>query len=196
MFTPSRAIDTAATSCPTLRAQRVVLRPLNPADASALVEIFSNPEVLRYWGGSAMPDAASASEFISSVDGLRGQNVLHVWGIARADDDRIIGTGTLAQVDFSNRRAEVGYALGREHWGKGYMAEALPTLLEHAFQTLNMHRLEADVDPRNGPSIRILERLGFQREGFLRERWIINGEIQDSLMFGLLRQDWQVRRGE
>jgi RimJ/RimL family protein N-acetyltransferase len=70
------------------------------------------------------------------------------------------------------------------------MHEALKALVSHAFETMNLRRLEADVDPRNGASIRSLERLGFQREGFLRERWHVNGEIQDAHFYGLLRREW------
>jgi RimJ/RimL family protein N-acetyltransferase len=71
------------------------------------------------------------------------------------------------------------------------MHEALHALLGFAFDVLDLHRIEADVDPRNVPSIRTLERLGFQREGYLRERWQVNGEIQDALFYGLLRPDWE-----
>jgi RimJ/RimL family protein N-acetyltransferase len=70
------------------------------------------------------------------------------------------------------------------------MAEALQTLLNHAFEGLELRRLEADVDPRNTASIRTLERLGFKREGYLRERWHVAGEIQDALFYGLLKREW------
>jgi RimJ/RimL family protein N-acetyltransferase len=93
--------------------------------------------------------------------------------------------------DLDNRRAELGYALGREHWGKGYMQEALRALLDYSFNELNLHRLEADVDPRNASSIRTLEKLGFRQEGYLRERWLVGGGIQDSLFYGLLRSEWR-----
>ena len=71
------------------------------------------------------------------------------------------------------------------------MQEALKALLAYAFDELAMRRIEADVDPRNMASIRTVERLGFQREGYLRERWQVNGEIQDTLFYGLLRPDWE-----
>jgi RimJ/RimL family protein N-acetyltransferase len=90
----------------------------------------------------------------------------------------------------SNGRAEIGYAIGSDYWGKGYMNEALTALIAHAFEVLDLRRLEADVDPRNTRSIRTLERLGFQREGFLRERWHVCGEIQDAFFYGLLRREW------
>jgi RimJ/RimL family protein N-acetyltransferase len=70
------------------------------------------------------------------------------------------------------------------------MGEALQTLLTYAFEVLELRRLEADVDPRNAASIRTLERLGFKREGFLRERWHVDGEIQDALFYGLLKREW------
>jgi [ribosomal protein S5]-alanine N-acetyltransferase len=69
------------------------------------------------------------------------------------------------------------------------MPDALTLLIDHAFEDLKLHRIEADVDPRNTASLRLLERLGFRREGHLRERYFKDGEIQDSVMFGLLRSD-------
>ena len=71
------------------------------------------------------------------------------------------------------------------------MQETLKAVLNYAFDVLNLHRIEADVDPRNDASVRTLERLGFQREGYLRERWQVNGEIQDAFFYGLLRPDWE-----
>lgn len=98
--------------------------------------------------------------------------------------------------DFTHRRAEVGYALGRAYWGHGYIQEALHALLDYAFGVLGLHRIEADVDPRNAASIRTLERLGFQREGYLRERWQVGGEILDGVFYGLLQPDWENTKGD
>ena len=70
------------------------------------------------------------------------------------------------------------------------MNEALKALLYYAFQTLDLNRLEADIDPRNSASAKTLERLGFQKEGHLRERWIVNNEISDTWLYGLLRREW------
>ncbi len=113
--------------------------------------------------------------------------------MARVDDDRVIGTCTVYSLDPRNRRAEIGYALVRDCWGRGLMSEALGALIGYAFGPLDLARLEADVDPRNAASIRIIERLGFVREGLLRERWRVGGGTQDSLILGLLRRDWEAR---
>jgi len=124
-------------------------------------------------------------------DDFRRQTFLK-WGIARRTDDALIGTTTLFNLNLDSHRAEIGYCLDRAEWGKGYMNEALQALLDYAFEELALHRIEADVDPRNTSSIRTVERLGFQREGYLRERLQVNGEIQDTVFYGLLRPDWEV----
>ena len=74
------------------------------------------------------------------------------------------------------------------------MSEAVPTLIAFAFGSMGLHRLEADVDPRNARSIRLLEREGFQREGLLRERYHVSGEIQDAALYGLLQPEWSEGR--
>ncbi len=73
------------------------------------------------------------------------------------------------------------------------MSQALQALLGYAFQTLDLNRLEADIDPRNLASAKTLERLGFQKEGHLRERWIVNDEVSDTALYGLLRREWLER---
>jgi [ribosomal protein S5]-alanine N-acetyltransferase len=101
----------------------------------------------------------------------------------------LIGTVSLFALDLGNRRAEIGYALHRSAWGHGYAAEAVTGVVDHAFGELGLNRLEADIDPRNEASARLLDRLGFRREGLLRERWIVAGEVSDSALYGLLRSD-------
>ena len=180
-----------AETLPTIAATRVSLRWLTDDDAPALFSIFSDAEVMRYWSSPPLDEIDGARKLLTDIRDYFRQRALFQWGIARHTDDRVIGTCTLFHVDLNNRRAELGYALGREHWGKGYMQEALGALLGFYFDTLNMHRIEADVDPRNASSVKTLERLGFQREGYLRERWLVGGEIQDALFYGLLRREWQ-----
>nr|WP_233261699.1 GNAT family protein [Vitiosangium sp. GDMCC 1.1324] len=77
-------------------------------------------------------------------------------------------------------------------WGQGYGREAVGRVVEFGFTSLELHRLEADVDPRNSSSIQVLERLGFQREGYQRERYLLNGERQDAVLYGLLRPEWRL----
>ncbi|WP_027803907.1 GNAT family N-acetyltransferase, partial [Paraburkholderia dilworthii] len=101
----------------------------------------------------------------------------------------LLGTCMLFHADEQCQRAEIGFSLQRVHWRNGYMNEAASALIEHAFGTLNLRRIEADIDPRNVASARLLERLGFVREVLLRDRWIVGDEVSDSALYGLLERD-------
>ena len=175
---------------PTLQTARLLLRPLTHADVPALFGIFSDPAVVRYWSRPAMNDRMQARRLVSDIrKGYRTGSVLQL-GVALRDAGTLLGTCTLFAFHPTSRRAELGYALGHAHWGQGYMNEALERLLAYAFDDLGLHRLEADIDPANEASARSLLRLGFVREGLLRERWIVGDTISDSEIYGLLRSEW------
>ncbi len=178
-------------SLPVITTTRLVLRWISEDDIDSLFEIFSDPQVMRYWafGPLAERSAAVAMQRETAAANLNG--TYWKWGVALRDSNKLIGTATLFNLNLDNGRGEIGYALGRTYWGNGYMNEALNALLLHAFEVIKLRRLEADVDPRNAHSIRTLERLGFQREGFLRERWHVEGEIQDAFFYGLLEREWK-----
>lgn len=180
---------------PRLVAERVVLRHLRRDDVPRLYEIFSDRKVTRYWGTPPLANLAAAEDLRREIDDLFHRRSLFQWAVARRDDDRLLGTATLWHVVPAHRRAEIGFALGRRVWGRGYMGEALTTLIGFAFDSLGLFRLEADVDPRNAPSLRLLERLGFHREGLLRQRYHAPGEIQDSVILGLLAPEWRTPSG-
>jgi RimJ/RimL family protein N-acetyltransferase len=175
---------------PIITTPRVVLRWISEDDIDSLYEIFSSPQVMRYWSSPPLADREAAAELQREIAGGNESETMFKWGIALRDSNTVIGTTTLFNLSLDNGRAELGYAMAHAHWGKGYMNEALTALVSHAFEVMELRRLEADVDPRNAASIRTLERLGFQREGFLRERWHVNNEIQDAFFYGLLRREW------
>lgn len=180
-----------SSTLPEVRAERVKLRWLTEADVPSLFAIFSDPEVMRYWSSEPMTDPGEAKALLDDVHAHFEARTLFQWGVALAGDDRVVGTCTLSRLDGQNRRGEIGYALAREQWGKGLMGEALTALLDYAFTELALHRIEADVDPGNAASLRLLERLGFTCEGMLRERWLVGGRAHDSVMLGLLGREWR-----
>jgi [ribosomal protein S5]-alanine N-acetyltransferase len=175
---------------PTIDAQRIRLRSIEESDLEQLFAVFSDPQVMRYWSTAPLRNLDEALELLKEIQASNRQGTILKWGVALKPSDRLIGTITLFHMDQSNGRAEIGYAQARAYWGNGYINEALQALLKYSFEELKLRRLEADVDPRNIPSIKTLERLGFQKEGFLRERWDVNGEIQDALFYGLLKRHW------
>lgn len=175
---------------PTLAGVRVNLRTIDSSDVPTLFSIFSDPEVTRYWGTSTFRTIDDAHAYLQSIRAGAASRQLFQWGIAPVAAGHIIGTCTLFQIDPHRHRGTIGFALGRAHWGKGLASDAVTTAIRFAFEELELHRLEADPDPRNERSIRLLEKQGFQREGLLRERYEQDGELQDAVFLGLLRREW------
>lgn len=175
----------------TLRTERLVLRPLREGDAADLFGIFSDPAVMRYWSTPPWPTVEAALEKIARDTKAMASGEYLNLGIESNTNGRLIGSCTLFSFVDQCKRAELGYALAHAAWGHGYMHEALCALLNYAVSVHELNRIEADIDPRNEGSARTLQRLGFQQEGYLRERWIVNGEVSDSALYGLLRRDWQ-----
>lgn len=174
---------------PTLEGPQVRLRQVEDDDAQALLRVFGDPEVVKYWSAPPLADLDAARALVSEIDDYRRAGTLYQWGVARQPDGELVGTCTLASIDRQHRRAEVGFAFRRDVWGTGIGAEAVRVLVAHAFGPLDMHRIEADVDPENVRALRLLERLGFRREGLARERWQSGHERRDGVMLGLLRSD-------
>ena len=175
---------------PKLSGPRVDLRWLTPEDADDIFAIFSDPAVMKYWSSTAQENIAAAVAMIENIQQAFAIRQLFQWGICERETSTVIGTCTLFKLDMSHRRAEIGIALGRAAWGRGLASEALAILMNFSFDTLNLHRLEADVDPDNERSLRLFEHQGFKREGYLRERWHLAGEIRDTLLLGLLAREW------
>ncbi|HSS40026.1 MAG TPA: GNAT family protein [Polyangia bacterium] len=183
---------------PALAGGRIVLRPVDDADAPSILTIFGDPEVVRYWSSPPLPDLRAAGAFLDEMQEDFFRRRSFHWGIAEAQSGSseagpLIGTCSLGALSFRHRRAEVGFVLRRDRWGQGLAADALAVLFGFCFGRLGLHRLEADVDPENARSLRLLEKLGFQREGRLRERWQTQGVPRDGIFLGLLRPDWPTR---
>lgn len=173
-----------------LTTQRLGLRPVAPPDAGALYALFSDPAVVRYWSSPPWTSPEQATEMIRREDAGLAEGSSVRLAVVRREDDALVGTFSIFSLDPVNRRAEIGYAMAPSVWGRGYAQEAGRAVIGHAFGVLGLNRLEADVDPRNEASARVVQRLGFRREGLLRERWIVAGEVSDSAMYGLLRREW------
>lgn len=175
---------------PVLRGDGVVLRAFERRDADEVFRLYADRDAVRYGYAPKMDDLADAQKVIALTDELARARTLFHWGIADANDDSIVGHATLFHVEREHRRAEIGYSVRRDLWGRGIATRAVRTLIRFAFDRLDLRRLEADIDPRNDASFRVLAKLGFQREGFLRERCETRDEVQDSVLFGLLRREW------
>ena len=179
---------------PILTTERLRLRETADHDVEAVFEMESDPVAMRYWSRPPMTDPSEARASVERAKGFFAARTGFRWSVCLPADDRMLGQVSVFSFHEQGGRAEIGYALVRRHWGRGYMHEALEAVIGWAFGPLGLRRLEADIDPRNEASVRALERHGFAREGVLRERWQVADEISDSLLMGLLAREWLERR--
>jgi ribosomal-protein-alanine N-acetyltransferase len=184
-------IDEAFATFPALTTQRLRLRKYESSDADDIYAMLSDEETMRYYSNEAFQSLAEVEAYIilRRDDFARRREIR--WGIARHDDDRIIGSCGLHSFDEEFHRAETGYILNRAFWSQGFMAEALSAVLAYGFTEMGLHRIEAVVDSANKRSKNLLVKLGFQYEGNLRQRFLFRGEFEDEHYFGLLRDEWQ-----
>lgn len=175
---------------PTLEGERIVLRHARGADLEALYALFSNAQVTRYWSHGPWQARHQAETYLREMHAGAASGQLLQWAIALRGEDRLIGTTTLCSFARAHARCEVGFALHPQQWGQGLAREAVRTVLRHAIDSLGLQRIEADADPDNAGSLRLLESLGFQREGCARERYRMGGGTQDSVLLGLLAREF------
>jgi ribosomal-protein-alanine N-acetyltransferase len=176
---------------PTLHTARLRLRPFVNADADALYALHSNAYVLRYWDAPPWSEPARAARFLATSRQMAEEGSGARLAIDRCSDEAFLGWCGLTRWNPGYRSASLGYCLDDVAWGHGYATEAARALLQWAFDTLDLNRVQAEVDTRNVASARVLEKLGFAREGTLREDCIVNGEVSDSWVYGLIERQWR-----
>jgi ribosomal-protein-alanine N-acetyltransferase len=173
---------------PTLQTARLRLRPFTYADADALFALHSNAQVLRYWDAPPWTERSRAERFLATCRQLAEEGSGARLAMERASDGRFVGWCGLSRWNPDYRSASLGYCLDNAAWGQGYATEAAGALLDWAFETLDLNRVQSETDTRNAASARVLEKLGFVREGTLREDCVVSGEVSDSWVYGLLRR--------
>jgi RimJ/RimL family protein N-acetyltransferase len=167
----------------------VYLRPLELADAPTLAPLFNDPDVNRFLLRCHPMSVADEEEFIRRLSGRTDYLAL---GIALRDGDRLVGATGLHDLDARNRNAAFGISIGdKDSWGKGYGTDATRLMVRHAFFTLNLHRVWLYVYEYNERAQRVYERIGFKVEGRLRQHTFRDGRYWDTVVMGVLRQEWE-----
>lgn len=187
---------TIPASHPVIETARLRLRPLVAEDIRYLHPVFSDPEAMRFMDFPPARDLADSARYIECY-----LIVLPDWHATWALECRatgaVIGLANYHHRENANRRLEIGFLLARPHWQRGFMREALRAVLDDCFDRLGMERIEATMSPGNHAAIRLVEVLGFQREGGpMRRRQRVGTEFRDLLMYGLLRNEWQGGEGQ
>lgn len=169
--------------------ERLRFRPQRMEDAAALHEAYRDEALMRYWSSGPHATIDDTEAYIAD-------------DLAAADRRKWVfapdgGGGAIGAVTASVARpgvVEIGYILRRDQWGRGYAREAVARLLDLLFVEEGRRRVFADTDPENEPSIRLLQSLGFRREGLLLGEWETHIGVRDSVIWGLLRDEWTSRR--
>lgn len=130
-----------------------------------------------------------ALEEIAWYDSIIEEGTGVRWGITLTGQDEVISSCGFLNVSAKHQRAEIGFELSSNHWGRGIAGEALRAVVRHGFTQLGFHRIEALVEPANTASQQLLERVGFTREGLLRGYEFTRGKYDDLYMYSLLETD-------
>jgi len=180
---------------PTLHTPRIRLRPFTSSDAEVLFALHSNAHVLRYWDAPPWSERGRAEHFLAACRQMADEGTGARLAMDRLLDGAFVGWCSLTRWNPDYHRASLGYCLDDAAWGQGYATEGAGAVLRWAFDTLDLNRVQAETDTRNVASARVLEKLGFVREGTLREDCVVNGDVSDSWVFGLLRREWRPPAG-
>jgi ribosomal-protein-alanine N-acetyltransferase len=170
---------------PTLRTDRLLLRPFTGDDIPELVPLIGAREVAATTRRIPHPyTLADAEEFIKSSQQGDEINL----AVLRQADLRLLGGGIL-RPDTNHQHAEVGYWIGVAHWGNGYATEAARALVRYGFEVLQLHRIYASHSSNNPASGKVLLKLGMKHEGRMRQHLVKWGEYQDLEFYGMLKDE-------
>jgi RimJ/RimL family protein N-acetyltransferase len=180
-----------------IRLERVVLRPFVASDLAAIMDLESRPDVVRYLMWPVMDRAAAERMLARRLDqtAIDGDDTAIVLAMTVPPSDRMVGEFMLRLSSVEHRQGQIGWTLHPDVQGRGYATEAARELLRLGFDELGLHRISADADPRNGASLRIMERLGMRREADFVDNLFVKGEWVGETHYAILEDEWRAQSG-
>ncbi len=176
---------------PIITTERLRLRQLTHADATGMMAIFGNPDVLRFLNNPPVDTPEKAIGMIDWLNGNYRQQEGINWGITFLNDDTLIGMCGAYQWHLSDRHIDIGYHINPAHWGKGYATEATRAMIAWCFNHLDVHRIQADCTEGNITSEKVMLKCGFTLEGIWREHCWEHGRFVNIKQFGLLQREFK-----
>jgi len=180
---------------PILRTKRLVLREVTGKDVAWYFKHYNTWEIVdgQESPGPKDMNAARRELKLYFTDNFEDDTGIR-WGITLKGDDELIGSAGFYKWNKRTAQVETGYDLDPEYWGQGIMTEAMTAITRYAFRVMKVNRIEALISTRNKASLRLLRRLGFRKEGTLREHDFYNGRYTDDVLLSLLKRDWRSGR--
>jgi len=177
-----------------LKGKKVFLRPVKKSDLSVFLKWFNDLEVIQYLGSIRPITEIEEERWIEELGTIRKESDI-VFVIEAVNSKKPIGTCGFHHIDYKNQNADFGIAIGeKRYWNKGYGTEAAELMINYGFTQLNLNRISSAVFDFNERSIKLHKKVGFQEEGRWRKYVFKNGRFHDSILFGLLREEWKERR--
>ncbi|MBD8071574.1 GNAT family N-acetyltransferase [Bacillus sp. PS06] len=173
---------------PVIETNRLVLRRVTNEDAKDVLKYLSDEDVMKYYGLDPFQSIDDALEEISWYQSIQDNSTGIRWGITLKDQDRVIGSCGFHNSVSQHYRTEIGFELSKDQWGKGIALEAVGAIINYGFEQMNFQRIEALIEPPNLPSQKLVENLGFEREGLLRSYEFTRGKFDDLYMYSILKQ--------
>ena len=180
---------------PTLQTERLILRDFKEEDWRDIHEYDADAETVKYMPfGPNTEDETKA--FISKSFDRKKESPRLIYNFAMLNklDNKLIGSFAINITDLENKEAMIGYILNRKYWNQGYTTEAARSVVAFGFEQLGLHRIIASCDPANTGSYRVMENIGMQREGYLREEKLFKGVWRDFLLYSILEKEWHAQK--
>lgn len=175
---------------PILETERLTLRQMTEVDIPTIFILRTDHEIIKYIDRIPPTTYAEIKSFLERVnDDIRNIQGI-TWGMYLKGSSDLIGYLGFWRMTPEHYRAEIGYALLSSHWRKGIMTEGINAILDYGFTKMNLHSIEANINPSNHASRAILEKINFKKEAYFRENYYFNGQFLDSEIFSLIRSDY------
>lgn len=179
------------TSYPELKNESFTVKGMTAENSADFLKLRTNPDVMRYIDRPAIYTESEAKAMIERGNLLFKEQQMLSMGIFVEEGKKLIGTVGFYRMDLPNYRAEIGYMLLPNYWRKGIVSAAITSLLNYGFDEMQLHSVEANINPANVASRAILKKFGFQKEAYFRENYYFNGRFIDSEIYCLLKSEWK-----
>lgn len=175
---------------PQLESERLIFRQFKMSDALDIQFIRSNDEVMTYMDSKRHTSLQDSEKFVSTniETYKKGEGIF--WAIIEKSTNEFVGDFAYWKLDKTNCRGEIGYTLKPQFWGRGYMNETMLTLIDFGFRQFKLHSIEANINPNNSSSRKVLTKIGFKKEAYFRENYFFEGKFLDSEIYSLLESDF------
>ncbi|WP_341735731.1 GNAT family protein [Microcoleus sp. CAWBG640] len=181
---------------PTIETERLLLRKITLNDANDMFEYGSDPLVSQYTMWSTHTSIEDTKSFLRSLTKMYKKRELIDWGIVHKSEQKLIGTCGYVEWSMNHSRAQIGYALSRKYWNQGYMSEAVSAIIDFGFREMSLNKIEARCAQKNIASARVMEKVGMQLEGILRQQLFVKDQYWDLKIYSILRDDFFADRPE